>query len=103
MSTQPLKYSTVITGESTFCIHFPGISGMDIAIVFSQFSQLLHSKCSRGKKKKKCTAGENNLTLISNIRKKSGSSNTELNLRQRIKGHELATRSGSTKADVGAR
>lgn len=52
--------------------------------------------------KKKCTAGEKNLTLISNRRNKSGSSNTELSLGKRIKGHDLATWFGSTKADVGA-
>lgn len=99
MSTEPLKYSTVVAGESTFCIHFPRISGMDITTACFQFSQLLHSKYLR---QKKCTAGENNLTRILNRRNKSGSINSKLSLRKRIKGHEFATGYGSTKADVGA-
>lgn len=99
MPTELLKYSTVITWESTFCIHFPRISGMDIATACFQFSQLLHSKCLR---QKKCTTGENNLTLILNRRNKSGSGNTELSLGKRIKGHEFAIRYGSTDMAVGA-
>jgi len=49
---------------------------------------------------KKCTAGENNLTLILNRRNKLGSSNSELSLANRKKGHEFAIGYGSIKAVV---